>query len=269
MNRYSIGLGVALGIVLSVVTVSLRAQTTAGIGPTIVFPLASQTTSFTSEVTLFNPGASAFTASVTFHEANNSATPGLATPCSDVSVPAGRTVQIHLSTQCTLTATSHFGLLIISDKASPKTHNFYGFIRVQNPSGIGFSVEGFPLEDFNNQVSHVIGLTRQGGSPGYWSNCFVGSLDQPVSYSLKLFNGFSGSQIGNTLTGSLAAFKQFRYLDVFGVNGVNAPAGDQFNVRAEFTLQCASNYLFFPSRNAGDSTSVNSTTSSPVCVLMS
>ena len=209
--------------------------TTAGIGPTIVFPLASQTTSFTSEVTLFNPGASAFTASITFHEANNSATPGLATPCNDVSVPAGRTVQIHLSTQCTLTATSHFGLLIISDKASPKTHNFYGFIRVQNPSGIGFSVEGFPLEDFNNQVSHVIGLTRQGGSPGYWSNCFVGSLDQPVSYSLKLFNGASGAQIGNTLTGSLAAFKQFRYLDVFGVNGVNAPAGDQFNVRAEFT----------------------------------
>ena len=106
---------------------------------------------------------------------------------------------------------------------------------MQNPSGIGFSVEGFPLEDFNNQVSHVIGLTRQGGSPGYWSNCFVGSLDQPVSYALKLFNGASGAQIGNTLTGSLAAFKQFRYLDVFGVNGVNAPAGDQFNVRAEFT----------------------------------
>ncbi len=73
-------------------------------------------------------------------------------------------------------------------------------MRVQNPQGIGFSVEGFPLEDFSNQVSDAIGLMKQAASPGYQTNCFVGSLDQPVSYSLKLFNGFSGSQIGSTVT---------------------------------------------------------------------
>ncbi len=131
--------------------------------------------------------------------------------------------------------TSPFGLLVIADKASPQSHNFYGYMRVQNPQGISFSVEGFPLEDFSNQVSDAIGLMKQAAAPGYQTNCFVGSLEQPVSYSVKLFNGFSGSQIGSTVTGSLTAFQQIRYLDIFGSNGVNAPAGDQFNVRAEFT----------------------------------
>jgi hypothetical protein len=52
---------------------------------------------------------------------------------------------------------------------------------------------------------------------------------------LRLFNDSTGAQVGGTLTGSLTAFQQFRYLDVFGINGVNAPAGDQANIRAEFT----------------------------------
>src|SRR5664279_4711467 len=220
--------------VLFVLFNAAQAQTTAGIGTTIVFPVTAQTASFASEVTLFNPGASALTASVKFYEANNSATPGLKT-CSDVSVAATRSAQIKLSTQCTLTAASHFGLLLIADKASPPSNNFYGYMRVQNPQGIGFSVEGFPVQNFNNQVAEAIGLMKQAAAPGYQTNCFVGSLDLPVSYTLKLFNGFTGSQIGGTLAGSLTAYQQIRYLDVFGSTGVNAPAGDQFNVRAEFT----------------------------------
>jgi hypothetical protein len=56
-----------------------------------------------------------------------------------------------------------------------------------------------------------------------------------VSYQLRLFNDATGTQIGGTLSGSLAAFQQFRYLDVFGIKGVNAPAGDRANIRAEFT----------------------------------
>ena len=31
------------------------------------------------------------------------------------------------------------------------------------------------------------------------------------------------------------SFQQYRYLDIFWIDGVNAPAGDQSNVRAEFT----------------------------------
>src|SRR5207245_3916009 len=97
------------------------------------------------------------------------------------------------------------------------------------------SVEGFPVGNFSDQVSHSTGLKRQAAAPTFQTNCFVGSLEQPVSYQLKLFNDTTGAQIGGTLTGSLNAFEQFRYLDVFGPAGVHAPAGDQLNVRAQFT----------------------------------
>jgi hypothetical protein len=63
----------------------------------------------------------------------------------------------------------------------------------------------------------------------------VGSLDQAVSYELRLFDDATGAQIGGTVSGSLAAFQQHRYLDVFGSSGVNASPGDHVNVRAQFT----------------------------------
>ena len=212
-----------------------HAQTTAGIAPTVVFPVAAQTASFASEMTLFNPGPSLLSASVKFYEANNSGAPGPKI-CNDVTVSAGRSAQITLSTQCALTGTGgHFGLVVVADKAVPQVNAFYGYARVQNPQGIGFSVEGFPVTNFNNQVSHATGLKRKAAAPTYQTNCFVASLDQPVGYQLKLFNDTTGAQVGGTLAGSLTAFQQLRYLDVFGVNGVNAPAGDVSNVRAEFT----------------------------------
>jgi hypothetical protein len=213
----------------------VNAQTTAGLATTVVFPVAAQTVSFASEMTLFNPGSNLLTASVQFYEANNAGAPGPKV-CNDVSVPAGRSTQISLATQCALTGSgSHFGLVVIADKAVPQVNAFYGYARIQNPQGIGFSVEGFPATNFNNQVGHATGLKRKAAAPTYQTNCFVGSLDQPVSYQLKLFNDSTGTQVGGTLAGSLTAFQQFRYLDVFGANGVNAPAGDLSNVRAEFT----------------------------------
>ena len=211
-----------------------HAQTTAGIATTVVFPVAAQTASFASEMTLFNPGPNLLTASVMFYEANNSAVPGPKV-CNDANVSAGRAVQIVLATQCTLGSGAHFGLVVVADKAVPQINPFYGYMRVQNPQGIGFSVEGFPATNFSNQVSSATGLKKQSASPSYQTNCFVGSLEQPVGYQLKLFNESTGAQIGGTLAGSLNAFQQFRYLDVFGIDGVNAPAGDQVNVRAEFT----------------------------------
>ena len=185
----------------------------------------AQTVSFASEMTLFNPGPNLLTASVKFYEATNSDAPGPKV-CNDVSVPAGRSAQIALTTQCALTGSGgHFGLVVVADKAVPQTNPFYGFMRVQNPQGIGFSVEGFPATNFNNQVGNATGLKRKATAPIYQTNCFVGSLDQPASYQLKLFNDSTGAQVGGTLAGSLDAFQQFRYLDVFGIDGVNAPAG--------------------------------------------
>ncbi len=212
----------------------VTAQTTAGLSTTIVFPLSAQTPSFGGAITLYNPGPNALTASVSFYEGNNSSAPG-AKVCNDVVVSSNRSVQIMLATQCALAAGGHFGLLVIADKAVPQSHPFYGYMRVQTPQGQGFSVEGFPVTNFNNQVSHSVGLKRQAAAPTFQTNCFVASLDQPVSYELRLFNDTSGAQIGGTLSGSLQPFQQFRYLDVFGPNGVNAPAGDQLNVRAQFT----------------------------------
>ena len=210
-----------------------HAQTTIGSGTTMVFPITAQTPSFVSEVTVFNPGPNALSASVTFYEANNSSAPGQKI-CTDISVPAGRSAQFSAGGQCPLGAGSHFGLLIVADKALPAVNFFFGFTRVQNPSGIGFSVEGFPVGNFTNVTSNVEGLKKQAAAPTFQTNCFVGSLEQPVSYQLRLFNDATGAQIGSTVTGSLTGFQQIRYLDVFGPAGVNAPAGDQFNVRAEF-----------------------------------
>ena len=214
----------------------VNAQTTAGGGTTLVIPVTSQSASFVSEVTVFNPGPTLLTASVKFYEANNSSVPG-SKSCNDLSVSANRSLQFQLATQCALGAGdgSRFGLIVITDKAVPPTHAFYGYSRVQNPQGIGFSVEGFPVQDFNNQVGHATGLKKQAATPTYQTNCFVASLDQAVSYELKLFNDATGAQIGGTLAGSLQPFQQIRYLDVFGSKGVNAPAGDRTNVRAQFT----------------------------------
>lgn len=224
----------AAAIAVSLFAGHTHAQTTAGIATTIIFPVTAQSTSFASQVTLFNPGPSLLTASVAFHEGNNSATPGPKV-CNDVSVPAGRSIQFTLPTQCALGIGGHFGVLVVADKAVPQVNAFYGYMRVQNPQGVGFSIEGFPAQNFNNQVSNVTGLRKQAAAPGYQTNCFVGSLDQPVSYQLKLFDDTTGTQIGGTLSGSLGAFQQYRYLDVFGANGVNAPAGDRLNIRAQFT----------------------------------
>jgi len=236
MNRHTPWVRVSCVMAITAVANSpLSAQTTAGLGTTIVFPVSAQTVSFASEMTLFTPGPNLLTAAVKFYEANNSGAPGPKV-CNDVNVPAGRSVQITLATQCALTGSGgHFGLVAVADKALPQVNAFYGYMRVQNPQGIGFSIEGFPATNFNNQVGHATGLKRKAAAPTYQINCFVGSLDQPVSYQLKLVNDSTGAQVGGTLTGSLTAFQQYRYLDVFGMDGVKAPAGDLSNVRAEFT----------------------------------
>src|SRR5439155_15370032 len=103
-------------VLLAIVASVALAQTTAGTGTTIVFPVTAQTSSFASEVTLYNPGPNALTAHVTFFEANNSSTPGTKV-CADTSVSANRSTQFSIGTQCPLAAGSHFGLLVVADSA--------------------------------------------------------------------------------------------------------------------------------------------------------
>ena len=208
-------------------------QTTAGTSSTIVVPVIAQTASFGSEVTVYNPNGSAITVSPVFYDAQNTATPG-PKACTSVSLGANVTKAFTIATQCALPAGSNFGLLVLTE--STGTQRLYGYARTQTPQGVGFSTEGFPIENFNDQLQHATGLKRvaaSGGLPANQTNCFVATLADAVSYELRLFDGTTNVQLGSTLSGSLAAFQQYRYLDVFALAGV--AAGDKTNVRAQFT----------------------------------
>jgi Chaperone of endosialidase len=233
MNHWlTIRLSIAGAMVLIGVvgTGATEAQTTAGTSATIVVPVIAQTASFGSEVTAYNPNAGTITVNVAFYDANNTSSPGPKT-CAALSLPAGQSAQFSAAGQCALPAGSNFGLLVLAELSG--TQRFYGYARTQTPSGVGFSTEGFPIENFNDQLQHATGLRRQSAAPGYQTNCFVGTLGDAVSYELRLFNGVTNVQIGSTLAGSLSAYQQLRYLDVFAQAG--AAAGDYSNVRAEFT----------------------------------
>ena len=117
------------------------AQTALAADSTIVFPAVALTGTFTSEVTLENPNDAAITVTLAYYDANNNAVPG-SRSCSDVVLPGHSEVQVNLATQCALGPGSHFGLLIAADEAG--TNAFFGYSRVQNNAGHGFSIEGFP-----------------------------------------------------------------------------------------------------------------------------
>jgi hypothetical protein len=208
-------------------------QTTAGSSATIVVPVVAQTVSFGSEVSVYNPNGATITINPVFYEAQNTVSPG-PKACTTLSVGANLTKAFTVATQCALPAGSNFGLLVLNE--STGTNRFYGYVRTQTPQGIGFSTEGFPIENFNDQLQHAIGLKRvaaSAGLPANQTNCFVATLGDAVNYELRLFDGGTNSQLGSTLSGTLAAFQQYRYLDVFALAGV--AAGDRTNVRAQFT----------------------------------
>lgn len=77
------------------------AQTTAGTSATIVVPIIAQTGSFGSEVTAYNPNATALTVNVAFYDANNTTAPG-PKACTSLVLPAGRSAQFTVATQCAL-----------------------------------------------------------------------------------------------------------------------------------------------------------------------
>ena len=215
-----------------------NAQTTAGTSATIVVPVVAQTSSFASEVTVYNPNAGAITVGVGFYNAQNTASPGAKT-CNALLVAGGRSATFTVTTQCALPTSPNFGLLVLAEQTG--TQRFHGYVRTQTPQGVGFSTEGFPIENFNDQLQHATGLKRtaaSGSLPAYQTNCFVGSLGDAVSYEIRLFDGATGAQLGGTLAGSLQPYQQYRYLDVFAEAGV--AAGNRSNVRAQFANLTAS-----------------------------
>jgi len=177
------------------------AQTAFGSSKTIVFPVLANTVTFTSTVTLYNPNGSDVTVGLDFFDANNTAVPG-PKPCSDILVPANGTVAFTLASQCTLDpTTSHFGPLIASDNAG--TSEIFGYSRTENNASAGFSIEGFPSENFATDTTNVTGLRGSTNvAPTHQSNCFVTAQADAITYDMNLFDGTTGAVSVNTAAGN-------------------------------------------------------------------
>jgi hypothetical protein len=220
----------------------------------VIIPVVAQTGSFTSEIEIHAPDSASGSLSITFHEALGSATPGPRS-CLPLFLSAGTVASFTLGAQCALPAGSRFGLLAITDAASPKTRRLLAYSRTSNPQGQGFSVEGFPIGVFSGARGEVTGLRRTAASPVYQTNCFVASLSEPLQYEIRLRANPGGEPIGTPITGSLDSWQMLRILDVFGPQGANAPAGDYTNVTAEFRQAPAGNAALVGFCTVQDSTS--------------
>jgi len=226
---------------------SASALGTSGASSSIVFPLASNTTSFETEVFVTNRHYAAMTIDVLYYEAQKLDSPGLKA-CTPISLAASETKSFKLATQCPALndGVSHFGLLVLRDGSTEKIKSFYAYSRVQHvTTRQGFSVEGFPEHVFSGSPAIVAGLKRS--EPGtfnygqfrYQANCFVGSLGDPVNYRITLVNA-AGAQIAGSslIEGSLAPYQLIRYLDVFKAAGL--PDANAFeNVRANFEARAS------------------------------
>lgn len=213
------------------------AQTPNGFASIVHVPLVVKSASYTSTIFVHNPGGAAVDVQFNYTGAAITATPG-AVDCGLRSIPAGTTVQYDFATICPLNGASNFGSMRIYETSS-STRPISVYVRQESAQGDGFSVEGFPIGNFANDVglSLVTGLRRQAAAPTYQSNCFVASLGEPVTVDVALYDG-ANVQVGTTQTVSVAAGDSFRLLDVFKVAG--APDGDLTNVRAEFRQNAAS-----------------------------
>jgi hypothetical protein len=207
----------------------------------IILPVVAETVSYTSEVVVRNPNSTSLTLNVKFYEALTSTTPGLRT-CSQLTVAASQSKPFTVSAQCSpLGAGSHHGMLVLEDAAAQQTNVFFAFSRAQTPGGNGFSIEGFPIGAFSGAPADVIGLKRQAAAPVYQTNCFVGALGEAVDYQIVLRDGMTNNTIptSHAITGHLSRSQMTRILDVLVQDGVNAPAGDYLNYRANFTVTSA------------------------------
>jgi len=227
------------------------AQATAGRSSSIVIPIAAKTGSFETEVWVRNANSASIDVDVLYYEANGLASPGLVA-CNFLTIAANSNVSFKLGTQCpSLAVGSHFGLLVLRDRAAEKTNTFAAFSRVQHiNTNQGFSVEGFPEHVFSLRGAGIIGLKRKAAAvpptsaqPGYQANCFVGSLGEPVDYVINVAEGFdSNIPIGSPITGSLGPYQLVRYVDILSAAG--APAGDKENVRVRFGLTAGAGAFF-------------------------
>lgn len=225
--RYALA-AVAVGSALA--SAPATAQPSFWSGTQIVLPLAAHVSIYHTTVLVRNPNVGPITLNVRYIQSNNGTAPTGERACPQIALDAGQTSSFDLGVQCGLNGVDDdFGMLILED--STGTNPFFAYSRTDTPDGIGFSVEGFPSGNLSGAPADALGLKATAAAPNYRSNCFVGSLADPVNWQIQLYQGGSETLLG-TVTGSLGAFQTTRVLDVFNAAGL---AGDFANVRATFS----------------------------------
>lgn len=212
------------------------AQSPNGFASIIHIPVVVNSASFQSTIFVHNPNGAATNVQFNYYGATGTASVGTV-DCGVRSIPAGSTAEFDFGTLCPLLGSSNFGNMRIWETSS-SVRPIAAYTRVQSATGNGFSVEGFPIGNFANDVgaSVVLGIRRQAAAPTYQSNCFVSSIGEAVTVDMALFDG-SNTQLGTTQTIAIGANDTKRLLDVFTVAG--ALPGDYSNVRAEFRQNAA------------------------------
>ena len=219
----------AVGSILT--SFSANGQSSFASGTEVVIPTAANISVYHTQVFVRNPNSVAMTVNVRYYQSDDGTAPAGLRACTSIDLQGDQETSFDLGTQCGLTGDNDFGMIVLEDAAPAKTNSFFAYARTQTPDGIGFSVEGFPIESFSNDQADVLGLQATAAAPNYRSNCFVASLADPVNWQMDLVQSGTELVIGST-SGSLGAFQTTRILDVFASLGLS---GDFSNIRATFS----------------------------------
>ena len=220
----------AIAVGSALASAPAAAQTSFASGTQLVLPLAAHVAVYHTTVSVRNPNVGPITLNVRYIQSNNGTAPTGERSCPAVALAAGESSTFDLGAQCSLNGVDDdFGMLILDDSVG--TNPFFAYSRTDTPDGIGFSVEGFPSENFSGSPADVLGLKTTSTAPNYRSNCFVGSLGDAVNWQIQLYQSGSETLLGS-VSGSLGAFQTTRVLDVFNAAGLS---GDFSDVRATFS----------------------------------
>jgi len=196
----------------------------------VVLPLAVNISVYKTKAFVLNPNPGPIAVNVLYYQSNNGTAPAGLRPCTQLNLQGNQSASFDMGSQCGLNSTDdNFGMMILQDAA--QTNEFFAYSRTDTSDGLGFSVEGFPIENFSGAKGNVLGLQNLAAAPNYRSNCFVSSFANAVNWQVQLVQGGTESVLG-TVSGHLEAFQTTRILDVFTAAGLS---GDYSNVRATFS----------------------------------
>lgn len=209
--------------------------------PVVVDSATYQSSIYVDAMFTSEPGVSF---RVTYYGGNDTPAPGQM-DCGQHGIATAGTRKFGLRDLCPgLPPGSHYGALSFSTLGIAAGPMFIPrirvYARVQNFQGIGFSVEGIPPAD-TEEESRVIGVKSGVDAAGirYQTNCFVGQhsenqVQDPVRTNpgsvMLILEGRNGIQMGNVSI-TVANGRLYRVLDLFSAVGVSNIFHDAVTVR--------------------------------------